>query len=151
MSHGKQHVNILQRENKQNILFSALIRLNPAPDRLGRNQKSKVISVKILQINRICIFSALVQSDPAPERVESNHRQRVIFVDATKAIVLSCLERKLAISCHLCYQHQTLNCWVQLRKFFTSLKDLQDPFQEEMLIHLSDMCSSQEQKTIKFS
>ena len=50
--------------------FSALIRLDSAPDRLGRNQKSKMICVKILQINRIRIFSALVQSNPAPKRVE---------------------------------------------------------------------------------
>ena len=93
--------------------FSALIRQTPGSNRLQSNQKPKKICVHILQILQITEYAYFLpwfnQTQPL-KGWKSNHRQRVIFVDATKAIVLSCLGRKLTISCHLCCQHQTLNC-----------------------------------------
>ena len=125
MSYWKQHANIPQRESKQNRLFSALIRLNPAPDRLGSNHKPKKICVHIFQILQI---SALVQSDPAPKRVreQSEAESDLFWRHKGNCSELLGEEARHFLSPVLSTSNSEL--LVQLRKIFTSLTDLPDPF-----------------------
>ena len=131
--------------------FPALIRLNPAPNRLGSpvgsNQKPKKICVKILQINRIHIFSALVQSDGGRAIIGREWSwltsQRQLLWAAWRG------SSPFLATCAV-----NIKLWIaesSWGKFLPPWRICKVPFQEEIRRPLSDLCNSQEQKTTKFS
>ena len=153
MSHGKQLVNIPERENKQNRHFPLSCDYIQPQTGWEQSKAEKDVSAlfQILQINRICIFSALVQSDPSLRGGRAIIGREGSLLTPQRQLFWAAWEGSspFLVTCDI-----NIKLWIaesSWGKFLPLWRICRIPFPEEMRIHLSDLCISQEQKTTKFS